>query len=70
MKYDALDAAILKAIKEDVETYWAISQRVEALARPHSLGKDWARVVDRRLQSLRKRGFIKFLRKHWYLVQC
>lgn len=64
-RFDNLDAAILKAIDAGLTTYWAISQRVQELAKPHTQRPDWSRVVDRRLQALRKKGAITFEKKEW-----
>jgi len=69
MKKDflTLDNAIMTAILEGRKDYTSISYRVEGLARAHTTRKDWMRVVDRRLQALRKRGLISFGRKEWSL---
>jgi hypothetical protein len=65
MKYDDLDKAILKAIKDGKRQFYVINHAVEPLARPHTLRGDSFRVVDRRLQALRKRGLIAFVAKEW-----
>ena len=54
MNYEELDNRIVAAIKERVATFSAICNRV---------GSDYSkcgRDVDRRLQSLRKRGVITY----------
>jgi hypothetical protein len=68
MKYDELDAAILQAIKSGRQQFFIIDETVRELAIPHSLLDSSFRVVDRRLQSLRKRGLVKFLRKEWVAI--
>ena len=66
MKYDDLDMAILKAINGGIKTFTAIAYRVEGLAKPHArLMTETFRVVDRRLQALRKKGSIVFEKKEW-----
>lgn len=64
-KYDELDAAILKAIEAGRRQFYYINTAVEDLAKPHSLRGDSSRVVDRRLQALRKRGRIAYAQKEW-----
>lgn len=64
-KYGPLDAAILIAIQEGKRAFYLINAAVEELAKPHSLRGDSFRIVDRRLQALRKHGFIVFKEKEW-----
>ena len=66
-KYDQLDGAILARIASGVTTYYEICRRVEHLSKPHAI-RYWDRVVDRRLQCLRKHGLIRYVDKHWTLV--
>lgn len=71
-----LDDAILQAIGPGcIRTFTAIAHRVEEQAKPHAeritKHKDtrhpvqpW-RIVDRRLQALRRRGVVAFSGKEW-----
>ena len=68
MQYDALDAAIVKAIKDGKRQFYDIKTVVGELAKPHSLRGDYFRVVDRRLQALRKRGRIAYIQREWYVA--
>lgn len=72
-----LDAAILKTIGSGITTFTSIAHRVEEQAKPHaervtaakSLRKPvqpW-RIVDRRLQALRRQRMVKFSGKEWRL---
>jgi hypothetical protein len=74
-----LDAAIMKAIDRDgIRTFTAIAHRVEEQARPHALrvakNKNTSRpippwrIVDRRLQALRRLGYVEFSGKEWRMV--
>lgn len=71
-KYAELDEAILGAIKNGCEDFHAIqtSPRVSplswALAKPDRWGStDPWRVIDRRLQALRKAGRIVYANRKW-----
>ena len=66
-RFDYLDTAILKAIDSGITTYTAICNRVQSYAQPLTHRHDWQRVVDRRLQAIRKRGGIVFEKKEWKL---
>lgn len=61
-----LDNAILKRISESACTFTSINACVENVAKPLAT-RDTFRVVDRRLQSLRKRGLIYFGNTKWFL---
>ena len=71
-----LDEAILKAIDVDcIRTFTAIANRVEALAAPHAKRTKapfptppW-RIVDRRLQAMRKLGIVEYRGREWYLAR-
>lgn len=65
MSYDQLDNAILTAISGGKDAFYIINAAVDHLAKPHSLNGDAFRVVDRRLQALRKRGLIQHWRGKW-----
>lgn len=64
-KYAQLDAKLIELIKSGAGTFNAIAARadVAALTAPHETAttEGW-RVVDRRLQALRKAGKIAFSR--------
>lgn len=73
--YTALDAAILAAVAElQPAQFFNVSARVrshsEPLAHTRHDGLAW-RVVDRRLQHLRKAGRIRYQRKPegWVMVE-
>lgn len=67
-KYMALDEAILAAIKAGKGTFtaiWpAVSEEVYAIATTRA--ED--RTLDARLQALRKRGLIHFVKGRWEVV--
>lgn len=69
--YDALDLAILDAIDGGVRDFTSIaySTKIVDLSSPLAsrMGEAF-RVVDRRLQALRKRGFIEFREKQWHMI--
>jgi hypothetical protein len=64
MKYDELDDAILHAIRCGKDKFY-INAVCEEKAKPHSVRGASFRVVDRRLQALRKRGLIKYWDGKW-----
>jgi hypothetical protein len=74
-KYSELDIAILAAIGEGCTAFWHIQYRVRLKAekvtpKDRFTGeiRPW-RIVDRRLQTLRKSGVITYLRgSGWSLV--
>lgn len=67
--YAKLDDAILKAISEGRVHFHRINSGVvESIAKCFSVRGDSFRVVDRRLQSLRKRDLVAFKNKEWSIV--
>lgn len=72
--YSELDAAILKAITEGHRKFSVLRTAVESLAAPHAkksrspyVTPPW-RIVDRRLQALRKSGRIAYTKGEWHVV--
>jgi hypothetical protein len=65
--FTELDSAILTRIAESACTFTSINVCVAHLAEQHDEKKAF-RVVDRRLQALRKRGLIEFGTRKWTLV--
>ena len=63
-QYDKLDASIMDAIKGGCHSFAAIfkSRGVfdEAMRLSHAIGRDTQRIVDGRLQALRRRGLIVY----------
>ena len=57
--YSAFDAKILELIDAGRNTFAALSRDMQESAKafPHTDGDEW-RVVDRRLQSLRRKGLV------------
>lgn len=69
MKYDELDTAIVKAIEHGARKFADIHAAVRELALPHSLGQRGTdRVVDRRLQALRKQRKITYWAGRWSVL--
>lgn len=66
--FSALDNAILTRIAESRCTFASINAAVEHLAKQHD-DKQTFRVVDRRLQALRKRGLIYFGNTKWFMSE-
>jgi hypothetical protein len=67
--FTELDNAILAYVDEAGHRFASINSAVEKLAAPLGKGDhDTYRVVDRRLQSLRKRGLIRFGTTKWFRV--
>lgn len=68
--YATLDCAILTRIEESACTFTSINANVNHLAKPYATPNRYTdtsfRVVDRRLQALRKRGLIEFRKGLWY----
>ena len=69
MIYDTLDAAILNAIKtvrgaDSPFPIWDRAVQLEAGRLASSQKREVFRVVDGRLQSLRKRGVIRYWKKN------
>ena len=69
--YAALDAMILKAIQEGNSPLYNMRVAAEASAIAEATGREDFRVIDGRLQALRKRGVIKFHREwnRWVEVE-
>jgi hypothetical protein len=67
--FTTLDCAIMTRIAEGACTFASINAAVEHLAEPHA-GEpaNTFRVVDRRLQALRKRGLIYFGKTKWFMA--
>ena len=66
-KYAQLDAKLLELIRSGADTFNVLVVRrdINELAAPHETATTEAwRVVDRRLQALRKAGKISFSRKN------
>lgn len=74
--YTKLDAAILNAIRSGKVEFTSIAynDHIEALAKqfttPQKYVDNGFRVVDRRLQALRKLGLISFKAKRWSLAHA
>lgn len=72
-QYDKLDAEIIKAIRRGTNTFTCISISGAVANEAHRLGEltgaaGW-RIVDRRLQALRKAGRIAYSKRAWSVVQ-
>ena len=72
--YRELDTAILAAIGAGIRTFSALANRVESLSAPIAKRTKapfptppW-RIVDRRLQALRKLGIVEFMAKEWHMA--
>lgn len=72
--YRELDTAILAGIGAGVTTFSALANRVEALAAPIAKRTKspfptppW-RIVDRRLQALRKLGIVEYRAREWHMA--
>ena len=72
-KYDEFDAALTSAIQNGADTMSALdsNKKLIALAKPHCGRDHWGnqtpvfRIIDRRLQALRKQGTIVFHNRRW-----
>lgn len=75
-KYDAYDKRLINAIQNGADTSMvlAANDHLKKLAEPHRSCDRWGaltpyyRVVDRRLQALRKKGVLVFHEKRWSVV--
>jgi len=67
-EFKELDDAIIDAIRRKIDTYLRICLQVrhESEKKDSKSGAD--RLVDRRLQSIRKRGIIRFKAGRWEIV--
>jgi hypothetical protein len=71
-QYEEIDAAILKSIESGKNLFHAISLDVTNVTHPlaEATGAEEWRIVDRRLQSLRKKGKISYSRADgWEIVK-
>lgn len=69
-KYAELDTAILDSIQRGRDTFGALTVGATgAMADRLATATGGDRVIDRRLQSLRKRGLIRFAGLRWQLVE-
>lgn len=69
LKFAQLDALIVMSIEHgNAEFHRICGGAVRVEAEQHSRTDAW-RVVDRRLQALRKKGVIRFDKKAWSVVQ-
>lgn len=68
--FEPLDQALLRAIAAGDTQFHALSMAVSAIAEPLAKPDRWGvrstdRLVDRRLQALRRRGAIAYGAGHW-----
>ena len=76
-KYEALDKAILKNIEIGCNTMTLLDsvKALRPLIEPHRVKDRFGhltpefRVIDRRLQAMRKAGTIRFINKAWEIVK-
>lgn len=71
-KYAELDAAILESIKGGRDTFVSLFRGTTgALANQFAANANTEvdRVIDRRLQAIRKRGLIRFAAMRWHIVE-
>lgn len=69
-RFDQLDAAIRAAVTAGNQQYRTIADAVREVAEPATIPdrygqRDWGRLVDRRLQALRKAGVLVFAGRRW-----
>lgn len=62
--YTALDAALIEHIKKEPRTFTFLQNRLHDIAEPFAVPNRYGdtdawRVIDRRLQALRKKGVIR-----------
>lgn len=72
-QYDKLDAAIIKAIRRGACSFNRIVNNRDASLEAHLIGEQtgaptW-RIVDRRLQAMRKKGRIAYAKGAWSVVE-
>lgn len=69
-KYTEFDAALLLHISTGAKTLEALNPVLKELAKPHCIGSTPTfRIIDRRLQALRKTGLIVYNSKTgWSIV--
>ena len=70
-KYTELDELIIAAIVFSSDTFTLLQQHlaVAHAARSHDTGTGFDRVIDRRLQALRKAGKIRYEHGKWEVVE-
>lgn len=68
-KYTEFDADILSSIEQGDSTFSRLASLLSTKAKPFALGQPTWRVVDRRLQALRKAGKIRYAKGVWEVVQ-
>lgn len=71
--YSELDAAIIHTIANWAGDFARINQRVKDIAEPLATPDRWGRrnterLVDRRLQALRKAGRIRYGGRDWHVI--
>jgi len=73
-QYDKLDAAIIKAIRRGKATFSVIERDGAVSNEAASLrvltGSEPFRIVDRRMQALRKAGRIVYAKRAWSVVEA
>lgn len=67
-KYTEFDAKVLELIGTGTDTFTGLSCRLAEAAKPFTTGQPTWRVVDRRLQALRKAGKIRYAKGVWEVV--
>ena len=65
--YTAYDAKLIDLIRNGCKEYGSLSRRLQAENEAIKPGLDSARVTDRRLQALRKKGSIFFHGGKWHI---
>ena len=68
-KYDRLDAVIIAAIREGRRPLYARTVSAEASQLAAESGREEFRVIDGRLQALRKAGHIEHDTKHGWRIR-
>ena len=65
--YTNVDKEIIRLIKKGVDTFSDIwtNREFQSVCNKDHIENDRYRLVDRRLQVLRKKGLIKFEKGHW-----
>lgn len=67
-KYAEFDAELLSRIEQGDATFSELAHLLSTKAKPFALGQLTWRVVDRRLQVLRKAGKIRYVNSEWEVV--
>jgi hypothetical protein len=63
--YKLFDAELLRLIQNGCRTASALTAHLQTMARAVDRETDPYRVVDRRLQALRKKGHIRYANQQW-----